>query len=132
MNNPEKTANIHHEEPDYYSLTESELDQIKEKARIPERENTYLLIGLFIPSLVNFITEFKGVNTEITWVLNLNLIIVIITFLLMLFQLRGWVAKASGYKSFLTKMKAKPKIEMRMSDGAGQYVKSSTTKNSDK
>ena len=113
----------YHEEPVYYSLTEPELEQLKEKAKIPEKENAFFLVGLFIPALINLLTSHSSADQATSWVFNLNLIIVVITFILALFQIKGWVSKASGYGDLINSLKEKPQIELQVSGNAAKYVK---------
>lgn len=132
-----QTIWAHHDpNPIYYTLTLSELESLKDKARVPQKENAFFLGGLFIPALLNVLGTIFSTNFAINALFVVNLLIMIVTFLLGFFQAREWNAKRKSFKEFVDTLKSKPQIEMQVFSTAESYVrppaKEHKTRNSSK
>ncbi len=107
----------HNPNPVQIVVTEAEIDQLKDKAKIPAKENTFFLVGLFIPSLVNLINE-KPQNLEaINLFVAANLFITIISFILGLIQAREWWSKHGQFDALVTELKEKPEMDFVYTSG---------------
>jgi len=112
---PSITA-YHDPDPVYYSLTQPEFDQLCEKAKIPERENTLFLLGLFIPSLFNLCFTWPPETAQIKAPFVINSLIVIISFILVCMQGRLWWSKRGSFGNYILTLKEKPRIKMELTD----------------
>jgi len=112
-NRPSITA-YHDPNPIYYSLTQPEFDQLCEKAKIPEREYTLFLLGLLIPSLVNFCFTWPPETKPITVPFVINSLIVIASFILFLMQGRLWWIKRGSFGNYISTLRENPQIKMEL------------------
>lgn len=119
-----QTILAHHDpNPIYYTLTLAELDSIKDKIRVPQKENAFFLCGLFIPALLNVLGTVFSKTFAINSLFVVNVLILIVTFILGFFQAREWYAKRKSFKEFIDALKSKPQIEMQVSSAVETYVK---------
>jgi hypothetical protein len=114
-NRPSITA-YHDPNPIYYSLTQPEFDQLCEKAKIPEKENTLFLLGIFIPSFVNLCFTWPSVTKPITALFVINSLIVIVSFMLICMQGRLWWSKRGSFGNYVSILREKPQIKMELTD----------------
>ena len=117
------TILTHHEDQVYYSIARAEFDQLKEKARTPEKENCLFLLGLFIPSLINFLSTKPDDTKPVPLITIVNIILMIVTFIFFVFQSIRWYSKKSKYDDFINELESRPKVEMQISGDAEEYVK---------
>ena len=113
----------HHDpDPVYYSLTQPEFDQLCDKAKTPERENVFFLIGLLIPGGLNLATGWPSPEQKVPVIFIINVVIVAISFILSLFQGKQWWAKRGGYNKFVKSLRDKPQVKLEIADVATGYV----------
>ena len=95
-------------DPNHYLLTEVEFNRLCEVARIPEKENVFFLLGLLIPCAINAYTGTPKAAEPISVSFVLNFIVVAVTFLMVIFQARGWHAKRKTFKDFVSNLMERP------------------------
>ena len=114
----------HDPDPVYYSLTQPEFDQLCDKAKVPERENTLFLLGLLVPSGINAVICWPTDQSSITagWVLNL--LVAIVAGVLFLVQGRIWLSKKGDFTKYIATLKEKPRIKMELTTTPNAYTRS--------
>lgn len=105
----------HNEDNEYYSLNESELNDLVTKAQPLYKDVCLISISLGIPTLLNALAE-TAKQTEFSpnWSIFLNFTIGIVGILF--FFVFGWLWKQShkSTKELLLKIKNKPKVPLNV------------------
>jgi hypothetical protein len=113
----------HHDpNPVYFTLTQSEVDMLKERSRLPEKENTYFLVGLFVPATLNAIARCRATPFQIDPLLIINLLVSVVTLILGILQGKEWFVKRNNYDHFIAELKSKPQVKMQISDDLGRFT----------
>ena len=94
--------------PEHYVLTAVEFDRLCELARIPEKENAFFLIGLFIPCAIAVSNQSLQEGQVPPVSFFLNFIVAIISILLAIFQARSWYFKRKAFRNFVAQLQEKP------------------------
>ena len=103
----------HHDPaPTYYTLTESELDNVGKCGRNAAKENTLFCIGLFLPTLANCIPDLMKAQFVVTVPLFLNSVIATCTLLMGLFQARNWWQTRNDFKNSIKALREKPLMNL--------------------
>lgn len=126
MSSPPQKITTHHEDPVFYSIAHAELLQLKDKAKVSEKENCFFLAGLFVPAFINLFSIDLANEKPLSVLAILNLLVVVVTFVLGIFQGKGWWEKRTSYSDFIKTLEGRPKVEMLISGDADNYVKETT------
>ena len=100
--------------PVYHNLTQVEFDQLCEKTKIPEKENTLFLIGLFVPSALNIAVSWPSEVGKIAAAFDLNDLIAVVSLIVGSMQARQWSAKKGQFNQFVQGLKNKPKVNFEI------------------
>lgn len=116
MANNAPSIRAHHDpSPTHFTLTAAELDAVENCAKNPAREYLLFCVGLFLPTLANFLSDLHKTPFEVTPTLVVNGLICICSFLVALFLILSWWRARQQMKSVLDRIKAKPLTEMIVS-----------------
>jgi len=102
----------HDPNPIYFSLTESEMEQLCAKSKVPEKENCLFLLGLLIPATINMIVGWPAKSAGISASFVINSLITILSFILVFLQGIRWLPKRGQFDNYISDMKKKPQIQM--------------------
>ena len=106
-------------DPNHYLLTEVEFDRLCEVARIPEKENSFFLLGILIPCAITAFTSLpKSDPPSLSFLLNF--IVVVVAALTFIFQARGWYSKRKVFREFVKDMKERPEGRLAMTPAKTQ------------
>lgn len=94
--------------PEHYVLTAVEFERLCELARIPEKENTFFLIGLCLPCAIAALNHSLPAGQVPPLSFFLNFTMATISGLLGIFQARSWYFKRKGFQNFVNQVKEKP------------------------
>ena len=120
---PETSITSYHDpNPVYFSLTEAEMGQLCAKARVPEKENCLLLLGLLIPAGINMIVGWPARSVGISASFAINSIITILSFILLFLQGIRWLPKRGQFDKYLSEMKKKPQVQMVLVTSSGYLI----------
>jgi hypothetical protein len=110
-------------DPIHIVLTEIEFDRICETAKIPEKENVFLLVGLFVPCAINAYLTFPIKGGQVSTEFILNSIVAAATLLVGGFQSRAWYAKRSQFSLYVKQLRERPMGRMSFAQPQGSaYV----------
>lgn len=109
MAKSQPSIQAHHDpSPTHFTLTIAELEAIETCARNPAREYLLFCLGLFLPTLANFLADLNKTPLAVTPTLLLNGMVSVCTALVGVFMALTWWRSRGQLQKALSRLRDKP------------------------